>query len=233
MSALLPKDFITPKISAPRPQNCSATSFPLDTDWVFLPRKRSWRWREGTSGRWFHMFPSFLYTHASFWFTKFLKKTKTKPKQLESVITPLLPEGSITTLLLQDLTLAIFWSKLVNKPFSWLQGRRTVLAQIKSSPIHLGDLHNPRPALQKTPVWLLTAACSCCSEGGNRNPGLWYLWNNLSPNNIILSLALVTTALNRSFSKFGLFLIFTTVTGNTLVICSDVLSFLNPGSLLE
>lgn len=51
-------------------------------------------------------------------------------------------KANITALLLQDLTLGIFcWSKTVNKPFSWLQGHRTVFAQIKSSPIHVGDRH--------------------------------------------------------------------------------------------
>lgn len=201
-----------------------------DTGWVFLPRKRSWRWREGTWDRWSHMFPSFLYTHASFWFTKFLKKNKSRKAWVSQSSHPFSQKASITTVLLQHLILAIFcWSKLLNKPFSWLQGHKTVLAQIKSShpsgwPTHK-ILHNPRPVLQKIPMWLLITFCSCCSEGGNRNLGLWYLWNNLSPKSIIFSLALVTSALNRSFS--------TTVTGNTLVICSDVLSFLNLGSLLE
>lgn len=59
-----------------------------NTDWVFLPRKRSWRWREGTSDRWSHMFPSFLYTHASFWFTKFLKKPNSEKLEWVSHHTP-------------------------------------------------------------------------------------------------------------------------------------------------
>lgn len=79
---------------APTPKlKCHLHASKIDRS--FLPRKRSWRWRAGTWDRWSHMFPSFPYTHASSWLSKFLgkKKKKRESEKPESVITPLLPKG--------------------------------------------------------------------------------------------------------------------------------------------